>query len=531
MILQLLEDGKPRTCTSVSKGTGINKVSVYPAMLRYWKDGLLLRTKESIKVYNRIFRGRAGFRSNTRCFYLYVIRPEDVSTLRIDKHEYVAYNKAYMDKRGPREGSKAQLISNFLEEHDDKAWFSKEIVEALKDHNIHPSDIMTNVRRYQKKGLIHVRGYRTVEKQTPFEEGYLLTWIDQVKPRKQALEKAIQRTDERLTGKISGHSTLQRVQTIFDQIFTASRSNEIIDFDFLWNAMGCTKDRAEYAVKRALQLYLDLKVIKVFDRYRQYYHVCMNPDHLQAAIEMRKNYYRKTKGRDNRIGHNWEGCTGWFIDTFTKGADFWTQDHRTPGMDPRRITIHLLKRVGDRQNKAEVDRVWEISPGPLLSPNIFVLECKFGLVRQKDIDDFFNVLKWSKEFGTSTKDGRMIKQGVKGVFAGSAFKKEDVRLNKDDIVSLAQYANRLNLDFIKAADLNQRLHEHGCTDTITVQMICKRVKNENEVRKTLDALWKNPKKGDEILKKLALKNKSIYEFEKMLEETGKRQSSITKMTS
>jgi hypothetical protein len=88
-------------------------------------------------------------------------------------------------------------------------------------------------------------------------------------------------------------------------------------------------------------------------------------------------------------------------------------------MDPRRITIHLIKPVGGRRQNAEVDRVWEVTPGIFAQPITYILECKWGLIQKKYLDDFFNVLKWSKEFGVDTPDGRQIKQGIVGVLAGS----------------------------------------------------------------------------------------------------------------
>lgn len=92
------------------------------------------------------------------------------------------------------------------------------------------------------------------------------------------------------------------------------------------------------------------------------------------------------KGRANRIGHNWEAVPGWFIDSLTPGARFWTQSHRS-NMDPRRITIHLIKPVGGRRQNAEVDRVWEVTPGPLLKPTTYVLECKWRLVKKRHFPD------------------------------------------------------------------------------------------------------------------------------------------------
>jgi len=189
---------------------------------------------------------------------------------------------------------------------------------------------------------------------------------------------------------------------------------------------------------------------------------------------MKKNYIRMTKGRDNRIGHNWEAVAEWFIDTFTGGAKFWTQSHRTGGMDPRRITLHLIRGVGGRRRAAEVDRVWDVTPS-VFSPTITnVLSCKWGLVRKDDVDDFLNVLRWSKEFGVDTPDGRQVKQGVVGVFAGSAFKpKENVQLKNGSKIFLATYAARSNLQLLKAADFNDRLRERGCLASVTVQKICR----------------------------------------------------------
>lgn len=114
---------------------------------------------------------------------------------------------------------------------------------------------------------------------------------------------------------------------------------------------------------------------------------------------MQENYLRIVKGRANRIGHNWEAAVKFFIDNLTTGAKFRTQAHRIGGMDPRRITIHLLKPVHGRRRNAELDRVWEVTPGPLLNPTTYILEYKWRLVRKRDVDEFFDVLRWSKEFG------------------------------------------------------------------------------------------------------------------------------------
>jgi len=236
------------------------------------------------------------------------------------------------------------------------------------------------------------------------------------------------------------------------------------------------------------------------------------------------NYIRMTKGKDNRIGHNWEAVTEWFIDRFTTGARFWNQNHRTNSMDPRRITLHLLRGVGGRRMNAEVDRVWEVTPGIFAPPITYVLSCKWGLVSKEDVDDFLDVLRWSKEFGVDTPDGRQVKQGIVGVFAGGAFNpKETVRLKDEMVISLASYAARMNIQLLKGADFNQKLHEKGCIKKVTVQKVCRISKDENEVREMLDAVWKSPEKSEELLAEALERNKDVYGFEKMMEETGPRE--------
>ncbi|MEM3041775.1 MAG: hypothetical protein QXG97_07130, partial [Nitrososphaerota archaeon] len=61
----------------------------------------------------------------------------------------------------------------------------------------------------------------------------------------------------------------------------------------------------------------------------------------------------------------------------------------------------------------------------------------------------------------------------------------------------------------------------------TVQKICRRAKDEEEVRETLDNIWKQPEKGEEIIKDLSEKNEEVYQFEKMLEETVESPTSLS----
>ncbi len=161
-----------------------------------------------------------------------------------------------------------------------------------------------------------------------------MTWIDSNKPREQAIEEAIKRTNKILEGTSSTSPIIERIHVIRDQVLGATKLRDLVSFEFIQNKLGCTLYEAEGALARALQLYPDLKVVKLFDAYNYYYHESLSQEDLKVAITFKQNYVRRIKGSDNRIGHNWEGCVEWFIDKFTLGAVFQTQKHRTEAMDP-----------------------------------------------------------------------------------------------------------------------------------------------------------------------------------------------------
>jgi hypothetical protein len=515
-----LGDGLPKSAKEIVSTTGLENRKVWDGLFYWWKRGVFLRSENPIYESAEVFKGRRGMSRNTRAYYLYVMKPVGLDSVRIQGNNFVAYDEEYLDSRGARKTSKAQMVLNFLKENSDDAYFSTVIARNLADEGVVVRDVMSTVRRYER--FVYVRGYRTNRRQTPFLEGYLLTWIDQEKPREQAIEEAIQRTDRVLGRRNSANPIVERIHLIRDMIIESSKLRDIVDIGYMRNELRCTQYEVDKAVTRTLQLYPDLRETKLFNVYRYYYHTSLSEHDLNAATDMKENYIRIIKGRDNRIGHNWEAVPEWFLDKFTTGARFWTQKHRTEGMDSRRITIHLIKRVGKRRYNAEVDRVWEVSPGIFANPITYILECKWGLIRKKYLDDFFEVLRWSKEFGVDTPEGRQIRQGIVGVFAGSAFNpKETVRLKNETTISLANYAARMNIQLLKASDFNEKLRERGVQKYVTVQKICRASKDESDVRNTLEKIWESPGSGREILSEVISANKEVFDFEQMLEETGK----------
>jgi hypothetical protein len=512
------------------KCTGLRGSQVYPCLERCWRRGLVLRTAEALYEGERIHRGRRGSSAHIRPYHRYMLRPEGLDEVCVGGVRYVAFSEEYLDPRGGGKISKARRVLNFLEENHGRAFFSNEVVEALDEHGVRSRDVMGNVRRFERRGLVYVRGYKTDSRQTPFQEGYLLTFVDQELPRDRAILEAVERTEAALAGRVSSSPTVERVHRIRDMVVEHTRLRKLLSPAYVESELGCSKHEAEHALERMLQLYPDVKVVKLFEAYRYLYHSSMGDADLAAAVTMKKNYIRIEQGAANRVGHNWEAVAEWFIDRTTTGARFWTQNHRGGGMDPRRITLHLLRGVGGRRAAAEMDRVWEVTPGVFAPPVTYVLSCKWGLVSRRHVDDFMEVLRWSKDFGVDTPDGREIKNGVIGVFAASAFKpNESVQLKDGSKISLAQYAARRNLQLVTAADFNKMLRERGCPKAATVQMVCRAARDEAQVRETLDTFWGKPGEATEALGRLRLDNQGLYRFEKMLEgeEDESRPGAIT----
>jgi hypothetical protein len=165
--------------------------------------------------------------------------------------KFVAYDSAYLDARGALNGkSKSRAIKEFIEQNLDRAFFSKELVEALKDKDVKPSDIMSNVRRFERKGFVYVRGYRMHDKQTPFKDGYLLTWIDSGKQREEAIEETIEKTSTVLETTASTNPVIERIHLIHDLVIEATKLRDLVSFEYLHNKMGCSEYEAQGAIKR-----------------------------------------------------------------------------------------------------------------------------------------------------------------------------------------------------------------------------------------------------------------------------------------
>ncbi|MBT0159030.1 hypothetical protein G4O51_03495 [Candidatus Bathyarchaeota archaeon A05DMB-2] len=46
------------------------------------------------------FKGRGGISQNNRPYHLYLLKPKGKDSMRLEGHEFVKYDEAYLDARG-----------------------------------------------------------------------------------------------------------------------------------------------------------------------------------------------------------------------------------------------------------------------------------------------------------------------------------------------------------------------------------------------------------------------------------------------
>ena len=323
-LLILLSDGKPRCTRDVREELHLTGKAAETACHRYWKAGLLLRSERPLRENNSNFSGRAGTSYNTRTFHLYSLANGCDETVT-DKIRFLAFAKT---PRIQRE-NKAQLILGFLRDNPDRAFYTTQIVERLKDKGVTISDIACNLRRYEKNGIVYFRGYRSAEHETPFGAGYIVTYIDPNKDRSTAVSEATQRTQLLIEGGSHANPLADRIRIIRDELLKARELKEIVSPNFLQQRLHCSEDQVRFALDRAKQLFKDeISIINIFN-FPYYYHANLNEDDLKIAIAIKQNYIRKVKGKHNRIGHNWEAGVEFFVDKLTKGAELWEQTQRS----------------------------------------------------------------------------------------------------------------------------------------------------------------------------------------------------------
>ena len=227
-LLKILADG-PLSLRDLTERIGDRGSDrVYASLKRLWKKGLILRTKRPVFERNAVHKGAAGVVVNTRAVNYYALSDGPVIG-----SDFVSFSEKMKDGRDLGIESKAKTILEFLEKNRDEAFYSVDIVKELK---LRTSDVMSNMRRYEKKGLLFIRGYNTHNRRSPFRKGYILTWIDQDKARDKAVKEAFERTNRILTTYATSNTVYERARMIRDQLIT---SKELVSREYLQNVLNC----------------------------------------------------------------------------------------------------------------------------------------------------------------------------------------------------------------------------------------------------------------------------------------------------
>ena len=275
-VLAALFERSPLSSREIMEATGLSRGQTYGGLYRAWRSGHVLRTMDAIKRGERVFKGRRGTVHHTLPYHLYVPRPPGRDSMVVDGRRYVGFSEEHLDPRGGGGTSKAQRILGYLEENSGEAFFSVEVVEALAEHGVKPGDMMSNLRRYERRGLVYVRGYKGEERETPFREGYLLTWLDPELPREEAIVDAVARTDAALAGRASSSPTMERIHRFRDIVLEHSALRKLVGAKFVENRLGCTRHELDTAVERAMQLYPDIQALRLFEYFTVHAHVSIS---------------------------------------------------------------------------------------------------------------------------------------------------------------------------------------------------------------------------------------------------------------
>jgi hypothetical protein len=147
-ILEALSDGKPKSSAEIARSTGLESDAVWAALRRYWQKNLVLRSTRQLREQHYAFKGRKGVIRNLRAYHLYMLKPENIDSSISGNIEFASYRS--WNHSNSKVKSKASSIFDFLKTNSHRAYFATEIVKILSKNGTKPSDVMSNVRRWER---------------------------------------------------------------------------------------------------------------------------------------------------------------------------------------------------------------------------------------------------------------------------------------------------------------------------------------------------------------------------------------------
>ena len=432
--------------------------------------------------------------------------------------------------------SKRQRILEWISKNlQNKAVFTVDLRQALLREGVElsQSQIMDTLRERewaQNGAAVYVRGYQQGHRQSPFAKGYAITALDNTGPMDTALAEAVERTERLLKNQPTKSPVLDNAQKTYHIITDLSLRKDIASTYYVQDRLGVNGHRLERVLEKTMELYPNIKKVSVFGNelgdygYPHYYNTDhITKEHLAAAVKAKESYIIREKSGDHRRGHSLEGVIWRFLER-ALSARFLQQKHRTDGMHPYRHTIHLIRPIGQRKRNAELDGVWLSKETDMLGEEqqvTNILEVKYSLISKQDFEDYIEKVRWSKEYGADSKDTRIIKNGVILWLAGEIIDNTATIRVGNELLTVAAYARRLGIKFLKISDINHKLQQHGWTKA-SIKTICRVAKDADEAMQIFDQIWKAPTKAKDILGSYAERNRPILEKERILEDLNRK---------
>lgn len=119
--------------------------------------------------------------------------------------------------------------------------------------------------------------------------------LDPDKPREEAIEEAVERMNRALEGRVASSPLTERIQRIRDVIVEHSRPKNLVSLTYLENKLGFTPYQAKYTVSRALQLYPDVKEVRLFNAlsFQEYClsRVAISEKTIKIVDQLISNYF------------------------------------------------------------------------------------------------------------------------------------------------------------------------------------------------------------------------------------------------
>jgi hypothetical protein len=240
-----LKEGRSRTVSQVAAELKLGFDSAMNAVGELFRSGILPRTEKRVRGQNDSNHGKLN-----RPQHLFTVRQEEEKRFE-NGFSFISY-RLYNEQRDQTLTWK--IREYFKANYSRKAVFAVDLWKKLLEAGVECSlEMVSTVLNPQLWNEVYRRGYQRGDGTiTPFEKGYVLTWLSIDSDRERALREAVERTERLLQDVDPCSPMLQRVRKVYDAVTDMSLRRDICSSVCLMNVLGCTPHQVEEAIKRTL---------------------------------------------------------------------------------------------------------------------------------------------------------------------------------------------------------------------------------------------------------------------------------------